>query len=178
MFPLHVIRSKAAEADLGFVLIGGHAVNVYAEPRATLDVDLLVRKEDRQPWLDLLAKEGFKLRRDGGNFLQLDPPYGVNWRLDLMLVNASTFAKILAGGKRVSCFGIDIVVPSPEHLIALKLHALAHGPEDRYEKDFSDIVGIARLTRLDPHSAVLKEIFDRYGNEEIYSKFIHRVESR
>jgi len=178
IFPLPIIQGKAAEAGLPVILIGGHAVNVYAEPRATLDIDLLVRKEDRERWMGLLRAEGFILHRDGGSFLQWNPPYGVSWRLDLMLVNTETFAKIQEQARQTSCLGIDILVPSPEHLIALKLHALVHGPEDRSEKDFSDIVAIARLTGLDPRGAALKEIFSRHGNDSIYTKFLRRLEAK
>lgn len=43
MFPITMIQAKAHEAGLEFLLIGGHAVNLYATPQATLDVDLLIR---------------------------------------------------------------------------------------------------------------------------------------
>ncbi len=32
---------KAGDMGLSYLVVGGHAVNAYAEPRATLDVDLL-----------------------------------------------------------------------------------------------------------------------------------------
>jgi hypothetical protein len=41
MFPFPIIDQKAKAASLPYLVIGGHAVNVYAEPRATLDVDVL-----------------------------------------------------------------------------------------------------------------------------------------
>lgn len=86
MFPVNVIHAKAVAAGLEYLLIGGHALNAYSTPRATLDVDFLVRREDQQRWRELLSREGFQLQHDGGNFLQLSPPYGVEWPLDLMLV--------------------------------------------------------------------------------------------
>jgi hypothetical protein len=46
------------------LVIGGHAVNVYCEPRATLDVDFMVRKEDRDAWCVFLLTEGFQLGQE------------------------------------------------------------------------------------------------------------------
>ena len=175
MFPLSVIDDRARRLSLPYLLIGGHAVNVYAEPRATLDVDLLVQQEDKTRWVSMLSDEGFQLSRDGGNFLQFQPPYGTNWRLDLMLVNADTFQKLKADSREVSSLGLRIIVPSPLHLIALKLHAMVHGPTDRYEKDFVDIVGIARNEKLDPQSELLGDIFARFGTVEIYDRFKERL---
>ena len=61
MFPLKFIETKAREAKLPFLLIGGHAVNIYAEPRATLDVDLLFA---RHGTLEIYEKLQQRLRRD------------------------------------------------------------------------------------------------------------------
>jgi hypothetical protein len=173
-----MIQAKAHEAGLEFLLIGGHAVNLYAEPRATLDVDLLIRNVQAIQWNAILALEGYTAYHDGGNFLQFRPPYGTNWRLDLMLVNDETFAKLLAASEPVECFGVPMRIPSAEHMIALKLHSIVHGPADRFEKDFVDVVGIARNTGLDPNSSNIKEIFHRFGTTEIYEKFKSRLQSQ
>ena len=175
MFPLRFISEKGAEANLSFLLIGGHAVNFYAEPRATLDVDLVIRKGDALQWRRIVEGEGFKLFRDGGNFVQFAPPYGVSWRLDFMLVNDSTFQKLLQGSREVDCLGIRARVPSPLHLIAMKLHALQHGPEDRKDKDFMDVVGIARNALIDVDSPELKDVFTKHGSAEIYEKLKQRL---
>ena len=176
MFPLVFISAKARESNLSFLLIGGHAVNVYAEPRATLDVDILIRNADGPTWRRIVEGEGFKLFRDGGNFLQFTPPYGVSWRLDFMLVNDSTFNKLLLGSAEVDCLGVRARVPSALHLIAMKLHALQHGPADRRDKDFMDSVGIARNARLDVSSLEMNEVFARHGSPEIYEKLKQRLQ--
>ncbi len=178
MFPFTLIHSKARARGLDYLMIGGHAVNFYAEPRATLDVDLLIRKVEQSQWRVLLEEEGFKLYRDGTNFLQFSPPYGTSWRIDLMLVNDQTFGKLLADSKPVESLGLLTRIPSAEHLIALKLHAIVHGPAERFEKDFVDVVGIARNARLDPSSPGSRETFHRFGTAEFYEKFKTRIRSK
>src|SRR5438132_13059823 len=96
-----IIDRQARQRGVTYLVIGGHAINYYCEPRATLDIDFLVRKADQAKWIDLLATEGFKLKRDSGTFMQFSPPYGVEWRLDLMLVNDETIKKMKACAQSV-----------------------------------------------------------------------------
>ena len=178
MFPFDIIHARARQLALPYLLIGGHAVNTYAEPRATLDVDLLVQSVQKALWHGLLLDQGFKLKYDGENFLQYAPPHGTSWRMDLMLVNDQTFGKLFASSRTTESFNLPMRIPSPEHLIALKLHAMVHGPAERFEKDFGDIAGIARNARLESESGSLREIFTRYGTAEIYEKFKQRIQGK
>jgi hypothetical protein len=171
VFPVTLIHDKARQAGLEYLVIGGHAVNAYGIPRATLDVDFLGRRDDRARWRTLLEAEGFSLFRDDENFMQFAPPYGTEWRLDVMLVNAPTFAKLAAGARSVQCLGVETRVPCAEHLIALKLHALRHGPAHRESKDFLDILTLVRAANLDVNSPALQATFDRYGTPELYERF-------
>lgn len=172
MFPLELIHAKIVAAGLRHLLIGGQALNTFGSPRATLDVDFLIPTADRDQWLRILSEEGFTLKHDGGNFVQFAPPYGVPWPLDLMLVNEQTFEKLSSNARTVECLGIRTRVPAPEHLIALKLHALVHGPAMRMEKDFPDIVRLVRMTGIDLQSIELRQIFERFGTEELYERFL------
>jgi hypothetical protein len=82
-----------------------------------------------------------------------------------------------ATARPVTMLGTETRVPSPEHLIALKLHALVYGPEDRQDKDFGDVVGIARNTALDVESEDVRELFRRFGTQELYDKLRRRLGS-
>jgi predicted nucleotidyltransferase len=174
VFPVTVINDKAKQRGLEFLVIGGHAFNYYCEPRTTLDVDLLVRKEDRSKWCELLSAEGFKIVNDADNFVQFSPPYGVEWRLDLMLVNAATFAKLRSKSRVASLLGIDACLPDPEHLIALKLHALRHGHADRFSKDFNDVVFLLQNAAIDPRSESFRKLAEQFGTPEIYEQLLKR----
>lgn len=171
VFPVTVIHEKATQLRLPYLVIGGHAINAYGEPRSTLDVDLAVRKEDRTGWSALLQAEGFRPYREETNFAQFSPPYGVPWRLDLMLVNAETFNKLAASARLVKCLGVETRVPSAEHMVAMKLHAIKYGPPERFDKDFADILTLARSGNLIADPTALKEIFDRYGTSALYEQF-------
>jgi hypothetical protein len=175
VFPIAIIDAQAKQRALEYLLIGGHAVNYYCEPRATLDVDLLVRKAEQLRWAEFLKNEGFTLKHDGGNFLQFSPPYGVEWRLDLMLVNDQTFEKLKAGSRGVELLGIRTLLPKPEHLIALKLHALKHGHSERFEKDFGDVISLLRAAKLDARSELFRTLNEQFGSPDIYERILERL---
>jgi len=175
MFPLSLIDARAREEGLDYIVIGGHAINVYAAPRTTLDLDVLVRKADQAPWRELLEAEGFWLVSDSLVFLQFSPPYGIDWRFDLMLVTTETFDKMLAGSRTQSMLGIEARVPAPAHLLALKLHALRHGHPERFEKDFGDVLGLVRGAAMDLRSSECRELFARFGTPELYERTLARL---
>ncbi len=174
MFPVNLIHDTAIRLGLHYLVIGGHAVNSYCEPRSTLDVDLMIRKAEGSRWHELLAVEGFKLMNDGGNFLQFSPPYGTPFRVDLMLVNDDTFAILHETARRIPCFGAQVLVPSALNLIALKVHAIHHGPAERKSKDWLDIENLVRAAGLDPKGRELHGVFHRQGTPELYDAFLQR----
>ena len=174
MFPVAIIHQKAQALGLDHLVIGGHAINAYCEPRATLDVDFLIREQDGPRWFALLAAEGFKRKHEAENFIQFSPPYGVGFRLDLMLVNESTFAKLLETARLAPCLGTELLVPDILNLIALKVHAIRYGPRQRHNKDWLEIENLVRAARLDPRAEQLRDVFHRQGTAELYAEFLKR----
>lgn len=174
MFPVPLLHEKAKELGLEYLLIGGHAVNAYCEPRTTLDVDFLVRKDEEARWCNLLKSEGFQLDYTGPTFARFTPPYGIAWRLDLMLVSAETFRKMWQAARIVDVLGISARLPIPEHLIALKLHAMKHGPAERLGKDFIDVVSLTRNAGLDPKSDAYRRLFEQFGTMELYERILEQ----
>jgi hypothetical protein len=57
-------------------------------------------------------------------FRQYAMPVSSGWPVDLMFVNQSTFAAMIAAAKPVEIQGANLQLASLEHLLALKLHAL------------------------------------------------------
>ena len=96
MSALATIASCAREKGLSFLVAGGHAVIAHGHPRNTFDIDLIIRRTDRDSWTDLTRALGYSLHREGPTFLQFDPPNAQALPLDLMLVNDATFAKLAA----------------------------------------------------------------------------------
>ncbi|HAV63045.1 MAG TPA: hypothetical protein DCY13_11855 [Verrucomicrobiales bacterium] len=164
------LAMEAAESGLRFLLIGGHAVAHHHYPRTTEDIDLLVSSHDRESWLAIAGRVGLTLFHDGGSFLQFTPPAPSGWRLDLMLVNASTFDKMSAAAESGSLEGQSVRLPSLDHLLALKLHALKHARGIRVLKDMDDVANLIINNRIDPKDPAFRELVLKHGTTELYEK--------
>jgi hypothetical protein len=164
------ISSEGSKRELKFLVIGGLAVNFHGFPRDTADLDLLIQQEKRDRWLGLFLELGYTLYQDKGVFVQLSPPKEGAWPVDLMLVRQPTFEPIFAAGIKTEMFGADVMVPTLEHLLALKLHALKHGRIGRYLKDYLDVENLIRVNRVDLRAEHIRQLFEKYGTMELYEK--------
>lgn len=164
------ISEEAKKRKLRFIVIGGLAVNHYGYARETGDLDFFVSQNDRDGWIKLLKDFGYSDCNDGGNFIQFNPPAQNAWPVDLMLVQEKTFAPIFAASREAVFFEVQTRVPSLEHLIALKLHALKNTRMTRFLKDFLDVEYLIRINRLDIRSQNLRGLFEKYGTPDLYEK--------
>jgi hypothetical protein len=164
---LEQLRGITTTRRLAFLLIGGHAVNVHGYSRMTEDVDILVRGEELEEWKAALLEIGYGAVEEHGAFCQFNCADAKTGRLDLMLVNNSTFEKLQARARQVQYLGKEIAVVAVEHLIALKLHALKQELPHRAIKDFLDVVELIRANHLDLKSAEMQEIFVRYATPDL-----------
>jgi len=167
------INLEARKRELQFLVIGGLAVNFHGYPRDTADLDLLIHHDAREQWLSLFAELGYTVVQDRGAFIQLAPPSQGAWPVDLMMVAEPTFRPIFVHGKEVEMYGAGMLIPTLEHLIALKLHALKHTNAGRFLKDLLDVENLIRANKVDLRSEGVRHLFLKYGNAELYEKVSH-----
>ena len=164
------IHEEAARRKLRLLVIGGLAVNHYGFSRETGDLDFFISQNERAQWVKMLADFGYANFHDGGNFIQYQAPDKNAWPVDLMLVQEKTFAPIFAASHDAEFFGVKTKVPALEHLIALKLHALKNTRMHRFLKDFLDVENLIQINRLDVKAPKIRELFDKYGTQDLYEK--------
>jgi len=144
--PISALAELLAAAGVDYALIGGHAVNIWVEPRFTADVALTteagVAKMDRLT--EVLGEAGF--RRDaiegesqasGPDFARFVSSDG-SQVLELQAAKTELQESLLARA-RVTEDGLRIA--TPEDLIVLKL--IANRPKDRV--DLLSLCGLADL---------------------------------
>lgn len=167
------IAAHAESEGVDFLLIGGYAVIGHGFPRFTVDVDLLIEQSQIGIWHPWLARLGYTIFYQHPNFLQLRAPEGLP-PVDLMLVDADTFAKLWATAVRVPVGGASLPAPSVQNLIALKLHATkSRGPEN-LEKDWTDILHLIKQHELSLSDPDFRATVERYGGRPAIEK-IERV---
>lgn len=164
------LDTETRKRNLQFLVIGGLAVNLYGYSRDTADLDLLISAGEREQWVALFSELGYTIYRDAGVFIQLSPPQQGAWPVDLMLVQKQTFETMFTASREENLYGTRSQIPSLDHLIALKLHALKHGRFDRYLKDFLDVENLILINRLDIKSENMRQLFAKYGTMELYDK--------
>ncbi len=169
------INFEAGNRQLKFLVIGGLAVNIHAYPRDTADLDLLVCQDARASWLELFLQLDYTVDQDANAFIQFAPPQQEAWPVDLMLVRPATFDPIFQSGIPVDMYGVKLLIPTLEHLITLKLHALKHSHAGRFMKDFLDVENMVRKNKLDLRSDNIRQLFLKYGSMELYEKISRTV---
>lgn len=152
---IRLIRALAALSEVSGVriaLVGGAARNVWAHPRATLDLDAIAGTDVPGPLIEAAARAGLvaiedevaALRSADMTRLRLpDHPRGAV-RIDLLLSRHPYFERVLARARAAEVAGVTLRVACAEDVIVLKL--LADRAQDR--ADVEAIVA-AQGDRLD-----------------------------
>ena len=130
-------------------LAGALALNAHGLARATTDLDLVVEARVQPALLRFVAARGYEqLQASAGfsNHLHPDPAWG---RLDFIYLDGHTADLLFARAQRSRPLGdIEILVPSPEHLVAMKVQAIRNDPSRRF-KDLADIQFLLGLPGVD-----------------------------
>ncbi len=160
------ILRLAAERGLPSLLIGGNAIILLGYIRNTVDLDLLVPESSRSRWLDLVRELGYRLFQGTPAFAQFETSQAGGMPLDLMFVEEATWEKLIDGARAVDLGEESALLPRPEYLVALKLHAAFSPTRSKPEVDWEDIRQIVRICHLDPAEESFQALILRYGNDE------------
>lgn len=164
------LAARAETEGLETVLVGGNAVNLHSYYRTTFDVDLLVRETDSDRWLGYFQGHGYRPFHRTANFIRLRfvaaPAEALP--VDLMLADAQTFATIQGSSRRCDIGnGLSLSIPSPLHLIAMKLHALRSPARFENGVDLQDVKYLIKAAKIDTSSKEFTDIAERYASEAI-----------
>jgi predicted nucleotidyltransferase len=150
---------------MDYAVIGAFALYAYGYTRATRDIDFITRLDYQDKIITYLESLDFKtLQRSEGFSNHLYPAGSI--RIDFLYIDNKSAKLIFNEAKKISMFeNIKIPVVSPEHLIALKLFAIANDPQRKY-KEFADIKELLRVT--DVNREEIKKYFVQYQLEAYY----------
>ena len=169
MTTAEVLRACAEQAKLPFLVIGGHAVILHGYQRNTADLDVLIRRTDLDAWVGALAKVNYRPDYIQRTFARLRSSAGAI-DLDVMLVSDETFEKMAAQSKVTEFEQTPVSIPSIEHLIALKLHALKQDLRHRRLRDADDVINLVLNNGINLEESRWREIFERHGTLDWYER--------
>lgn len=151
-----------------FAVIGGLALHAYGISRPTYDLDLITVGEAQGPVIAHLEALGYEtLHRSAGfsNHQHTDPAQG---RIDLLYVREETATQLFADARPRTLFAtVTVPILRPEHLIALKLHAM-HNDSERELQELADIRALIEVPEIDPD--LLRQTFRRRREEALYER--------
>ena len=136
MTPLEVIPTLRA-AGIEFVLVGAHGISGWLpQARATMDVDFLIRMQDKNGAAEAILKKfaGLELEKhaDVWRFKKQE-----DYVIDLMLARAPLFKRVFLEFETIVMERKQIRVPKLEAALAMKFAAMT-GHYRRPEKKYYD----------------------------------------
>lgn len=135
----HVVLDKNG---ISHALIGGFALAVYGNHRATSDIDFLADGSKKELIKKTLQDEGFKLNHESVEVLQFSGP----GFLDILLANRPLSQEMLKNS--VQNISLGVYVLRPEDLIGLKIQAYKNDVS-RELQDKADIQKLLEKPNLD-----------------------------
>jgi hypothetical protein len=155
--------------EVQVLLVGGYALNAYKVQRMTFDIDFITTAEGYTRIQNDLALAGYEVFHRSDAFVQLRGNQPGLRDLDFLLTNKQTISQLITDGTSTQIAGEKFNVPSPIHLIAMKLHSISSNSQ-REIKDSQDIIQLIKACNLDPESIIIKELFRKYNLMNLYEK--------
>lgn len=161
------------ERNIRFAVIGGLAMQWYGSGRFTADLDFVVDVARQDDVIVFVESLGYRtLHRSAGYSNHQHGDRDMGW-LDFVYVSDSTAEKVFGSAQRGTLLGVhDIVVPSPQILIAMKLQAI-HNDRERLWNDVADVEFLMKHHRVDVE--VVRGYFERFGLSEYWDEIRRRI---
>lgn len=165
---LGAVSGFLEEKGIRYAVIGGVALASYGFFRQTVDFDFVVEASVREDLIGFMESRGYKTLRQASGYSSHDHPDQAWGRVDFMYVNEQTSEQIF-GSRRFGPGprGVQIPLPKPEHLIAMKILAIKNDPS-RASQDMVDIRRLLTLPGVD-HQEV-RGYFERHGMGERFDE--------
>ena len=150
-----------------FAIVGALGLHAYGLSRLTEDLDFVTSSAVQDPLVSFLESRGYEtLHRSAGysNHLHADLAMG---RVDFLYVDEETARRIFSRPGATLRFGHrQVPVPRPEHLAAMKAHAMKNDPT-RALQEMSDIRFLLQLDGVDED-----EIRGYFENAGLLERFL------
>jgi hypothetical protein len=168
------LSSVFKKHDVQEVLVGGYALIAHKVQRSTFDIDFMITREAAIKIEPDLINAGYVVQNRQEAFIQFKSGNPGIRDIDFLIGDYHTVKMLIANGKKVMIAGESFIIPSPEHLIEMKLHSIT-GNKMRELKDFPDIVQLMKANAIDPLDEKIKKMFEKYKASGFYKKVIDAV---
>lgn len=152
--------------QLPFAVIGGFALHAYGLTRATTDLDFVTEAAAQSRVVSFLEGAGYETLYVSSGFSNHVHPVADLGRLDFVYVAGDTARRLFAGARPAVVFAKRrLLVPSPEHLAAMKVQAMKNDPARRHQ-ELADVRFLLTLSGVDRDE--IRRYFEESGLGEFY----------
>lgn len=154
-----------------YAVIGGFALGVLGVPRATIDLDFLVEKDDWQKLDRIMRSHGYDCAYKSENVSQYVSPVKIFGEVDFLHAFRKTSRVMLEKAKEMDVFEgkIKIKILRPEDIIGLKLQALINDP-NRGPREYLDIETLMAHYGANLDWQTIKDYFSIFEQEEKFAE--------
>lgn len=156
-------------------LIGGYAVSLWGLPRATVDLDFLVRRDDMTTVRNIAESLGYRCIHSSDNVTQFDSDDVNLGEIDFLHAFRPASISMLERLELKEIFDGHVRVPviQPEDLIGLKVQAIANSPP-RMAVDRGDIEGLMQLRAGTMDWQRIEEYFALFSMMDLFNELKER----
>jgi predicted nucleotidyltransferase len=169
---LRLIIESFDRKNLHYGLIGGFALGVLGVPRATIDLDFLILRDDWRQADAIMKSNGYKCVYKSDEVAQYVSEISVFGEVDFLLAHRDISLGMLERASKKTLFSgeISIKVLRPEDIIGLKIQAIAND-ESRADKEYADIKLLMSYYKADLNWNLIDEYFKLFNLENKYKEF-------
>jgi hypothetical protein len=170
-----VIQALVGEFEkngVQYAVIGGFSLGLHGIPRATIDLDFLINKEDLNKIDPILSELGYKLSFRSENVSQYTSDLKIFGEVDFLHAFRERSLRMLQRAVEVPVFqgAARIKVLLPEDIIGLKVQAVANN-QNRSSRDYPDIEGLMQHFGAKLDWDILADYFTLFGLQKEYDEY-------
>ncbi len=155
--------------QIPYAVTGAFAMYAYGFTRATKDIDFVVHIDAQESIVSFMESLGFETYHCSSGFSNHILSVG-SVRIDFVYLDGETAETIFSStSERLVIQDLKLPVILPEHLIAMKLHAIGNNP-DRKLRDLADIKEIIRVAK--PELESVRNLFVLYNLAGLFEDVI------
>lgn len=165
-----VLRTFSAffeKEGIRYALAGGTALLAWGHQRLTHDVDFAIDGVRRDQAVAYAEALGYETTFAGEGYSNHHHPNTDFGHVDFLYLYGSTADALFGATSRRNTLGVDLPVLRPEHLIAMKVHAMKSRPM-RVLIDAPDIAFLMGIAGVDRQK--VREYFSQQGLLKIYDE--------
>jgi hypothetical protein len=164
---LPLVCSYLNESNAEYVIVGGIVVSIHGVPRSTTDLDVIVSLEEKSlaNLVEFLKKNGFHASIEDARAAFAEHSHFTaedtlsHLRLDIKGVYNEMDRNALARRMKFNFKGVNLMIETPEDLIAAKLHFGS-------DQDIRDAEGVYRMQKDRLDLSYLEAACKSYGVSE------------